>query len=298
MLVGAIEGGGTKFVCAVADESGTILARERIATTAPAPTLAEVVRTLKTFEAQLGQPLTAVGIACFGPLDLHTDSPTYGHVTATPKPGWSGADIVGPVRAAFPGIPVAFAIDVYGAAVGEQRWGAGQAWQTFVYITVGTGIGGGVMVNGGPIHGLLHSEIGHLPLTLHPDDPLQRGVCPFHPQCLEGLACGPSLQARWGVPGEHLPVDHPAWTIEAYYLAQACVALIYTLSPEGIILGGSVMHQQQLFPLIRRNVQQMMGGYMQHPRLEGDGFIVPPGLGDDAGVLGAVALGLDALERA
>ncbi|MBN2305764.1 MAG: ROK family protein, partial [Anaerolineae bacterium] len=188
---------------------------------------------------------------------------------------------------------------VNGAALGEQRWGAAQAWDTFVYFTVGTGIGGGGMAGGVMLHGLIHPEMGHILLPMRADDPLDRGVCPFHPNCLEGLASGPAIQARWGAPGQDLPPDHPAWDLEAHYLAHAAATLLTVLSPQGIILGGSVMHQRQVFPLVRAKTAALLNGYLVHPRLESlDDVIVPPGLGDDAGVKGALALALAAQERA
>jgi len=218
MLFGGIEGGGTKFVCAIGDENGQILARDRVATTDPASTLAQVVRYFKEQEAQFGEGLVAIGIGSFGPLDLNPSSETYGYITRTPKAGWSYADIVGPIRAAFPDLPTGFDTDVNTAALGEHRWGAAQDWQTFVYITVGTGIGGGGMLDGQTLHGLIHPEMGHVLLPIRDDDPLERGVCPFHDYCFEGLASGTSIKARWGQPGETLPPDHPAWELEALRL--------------------------------------------------------------------------------
>jgi fructokinase len=298
LLYGGIEGGGTKFVCAVSDESGQIIARDRFSTEEPAPTLARVVAYFKDYENQHGEKLAALGIASFGPVDLHPASAHYGYITRTPKAGWSYADVLGPVKRAFPGIPVGFNTDVNAAALSEHRWGAGQAWETFGYLTIGTGIGGGVIANGQLVRGLIHPETGHILLPKHPDDPLERGVCPFHPNCLEGLASGPSLKARWGVAGETLAPEHPAWKVEAYYLAQALTALLCLLSPEGIILGGSVMHQQQLFPMVRQQVKELLNEYLVHPRLETlEDVIVPPGLGDDAGVMGALALAMAAREK-
>jgi fructokinase len=183
-----------------------------------------------------------------------------------------------------------------GAALSEHP-GRSAGVGYFIYLTVGTGIGGGAMVGGQLVRGLIHPEMGHILLPVHLEDRLERGVCPFHPNCLEGLASGPSVKARWGVPGETLPPDHPAWTLEAYYLAHALVAMFCVLSPQGIVLGGSVMHQQQLFPMVRDQVRQLINGYLVHPRMENlDGTIVPPGLGDNAGVLGALALAVAAHE--
>lgn len=298
MLYGGIEGGGTKFVCAVGDSGGTPLAVERIPTTTPDQTISLATAFFKRQEVLLREPLAAIGIASFGPVDLHPGSPTYGYITTTPKPGWAFAPVAGPVQAAFPDIPVVFDTDVNGAALGEHRWGAAQGWETFIYLTVGTGIGGGAMVGGRLAHGLIHSEMGHVLLPVRADDPLARGVCPYHPNCLEGLASGTSLRERWQVPGETLPPDHLAWDLEAHYLALALVSMMCILSPEGIILGGSVMHQGHLFPMIRQKARDLLNGYLVHPRLETfEDVIVPPGLGDQAGVRGALALAQSGCEE-
>lgn len=294
MLYGAIEGGGTKFVCAVGDETGRLLARERFPTTTPLATLHLAINFFKNREIQRGEPLAGIGIGSFGPLDLNPASETYGHITRTPKAGWADADLVGTIRAAFPNIPVVLDTDVNGAALGEHCWGAAQAWDTFIYLTVGTGIGGGALVGGKLVHGLIHPEMGHILLPRRDDDPLEHGVCPFHSNCLEGLASGTALRIRWDVPGETLPPDHLAWDLEAHYLAMALAGFLCVLSPQGIILGGSVMHQQHLFPMIRRKLREMLNGYLVHTRLDTlDDFLVPPGLGDEAGVKGALALALD-----
>ncbi|NLF74771.1 MAG: ROK family protein, partial [Chloroflexi bacterium] len=250
MLLGGIEGGGTKFVCAVGDETGRIHQWVRIPTIDPAHTLDAAITFFKKQEVLRSEPLAAIGIGMFGPVDLNPASEHYGYITTTPKPGWAFTDVVGPVQKAFPDLPVGFDTDVNAAALGEQRWGAAQAWDTFIYMTVGTGIGGGGMLAGRMLHGLIHPEMGHVLLTIRAEDPLERGICPYHPNCLEGLACGPAIQARWDAPGESLAPDHPAWDLEAHYLALALVDFMVTLSPQGIILGGSVMHQGQLYPLV------------------------------------------------
>ncbi|MBN1563633.1 MAG: ROK family protein [Anaerolineae bacterium] len=294
---GGIEGGGTKFVCAVADDQGTILVRERFPTEDPASTIQRAIDFFTRYQTEQNITLAGIGIASFGPVDLNPASEHYGYITTTPKPGWQFADFAGRVQRAFPDIPVGFDTDVNGAALGEQRWGAAQAWDAFIYITVGTGIGGGAMVNGKPIHGLIHPEMGHILLPMRADDPLDRGVCPFHPNCLEGLAAGPAIAARWNAPGETLPADHPAWDLEAYYLAHAIEAMMCVLSPQGIILGGSVMHQQQLFPMVRQKVVDLLNDYLKHDRLKTfEDVIVPPGLGDNAGVMGAIVLAMNAAE--
>jgi fructokinase len=288
-VYGGIEAGGTKFVCAVGTGPDDLRALSEFHTTKPDETLG---RAIAWFEEQHArEPLTSLGIASFGPVDLDPESPSYGSITSTPKSGWAGTDVRGRIGSALR-IPVGFDTDVNGAALGEHRWGAAQDVSTFVYLTIGTGIGGGGLIRGMPIHGLVHPEMGHLriPHDLR-RDPFA-GTCPFHGDCLEGLAAGPALEARWGQPGETLPTDHPAWALEADYLALGVTNLILALSPQRVILGGGVMRQRHLFPLIRKRVQDLLAGYLQTPAvLENiDRYIAPPALGDQAGVLGAIAL--------
>lgn len=298
MYYGGIEAGGTKFVCAIANDQGEIVARDRFPTEEPQPTIQRAIDYLKNYESEHGESLAALGIASFGPVDLHPASEYYGYITTTPKPGWQFAEFYGRVQRAFADIPVGFDTDVNAAALAEHRWGAAQDWDTFIYITVGTGFGGGGMAGGQLLHGLIHPEMGHILMPMRDDDPLERGVCPFHPNCVEGLAAGPALEARWNTPGENLPADHPAWDLEAYYLAHAVEAMMCVLSPQGVILGGSVMHQQQLFPLVRQKVVELLNDYLKHDRLKTMAdVIVPPGLGDDAGVMGAIALAMAAREQ-
>ena len=289
-LYGGIEGGGTKFVCAVGTPGGEILAETRYPTTSPEETLARAVDFFRGEVQALG-PLAAIGIASFGPLDPRPGSASFGRILPTPKPGWTEADIVGPFRAAF-GVPVGFDTDVNGAALGESRWGAGRGCNPVLYITVGTGVGGGALVNGKLLHGLLHPEMGHIRLPHDKTrDPFE-GSCPFHGDCFEGLASGPAIERRWGQKAEALPPSHPAWDLEAEYIALALVSFICTLSPEKVIVGGGVAQQPQLLPLVRRKVGAILNGYIQSPAiLNGlDSYIVPPALGDRAGVLGAIAL--------
>jgi fructokinase len=217
-------------------------------------------------------------------------------VTKTPKPGWTDTDVVGPLRAAFD-VPVGFDTDVNGAALGEHLWGAAQDVDTFVYLTVGTGIGGGIVVSGRILHGLIHPEVGHVVMHRDPERDPFPGRCPFHGDCLEGLASGPAIGERWDRPANELGVDHPAWRLEAEYLAQACRNLVCTVSPQRIILGGGVMEQLQLFPLVRERTVELLNGYVQSPAIleRIEQFIVPPGLGNRAGVAGCVALGQQAL---
>jgi fructokinase len=287
-LLGGIEAGGTKFVCAVGTGPDDVRAETRFPTTTPEETIGQAIAFFK--EQAQKEPLAAIGIASFGPVDPNPASPTFGYVTTTPKPYWSQADLAGTISRAL-GVPVGFDTDVNGAALGEARWGAAQGLDTFIYLTIGTGLGGGGLVNGKLMHGLIHPEMGHVRLPRHPDDPYP-GACPFHGDCLEGMAAGPALQGRWGQRAETLPLDHPAWEIEAHYLAYGLVNFICTLSPQRIVLGGGVMDQAHLFPLVRRKTRELLNGYVQSPEIieRIDGYIVPPGLGNRAGVLGAIAL--------
>lgn len=288
-LFGGIEAGGTKFVCAVGTGPDDLHDEIRFPTTSPDETIG---RAIAYFQEQARRrPLAAIGIASFGPVDLDRSSPTYGYITATPKPGWAFADFAGRVQRSL-GVPVGFDTDVNGAALGEHRWGAAQGLDTFIYLTIGTGIGGGGMVGGRLMHGLVHPEMGHIRVPHdRTQDPFP-GRCPFHGDCLEGLACGPAMEDRWGQRAETLPPDHPAWDLEARYIALALNNFICTLSPQRIILGGGVMSQPQMFPLVRRYVQELLNNYVDSPAVrEGiDHYIVPPGLGSRAGVLGAIAL--------
>jgi fructokinase len=287
-LFGGIEAGGTKFVCAVGSGPDDLRNEIRFPTTTPEETIG---RAIEYFEEQTRQePLAAIGIAAFGPVDPNPNSPTYGYITTTPKPGWAQTDFAQVIGRAI-GVPVGFDTDVNGAALGEHRWGAAQGLDTFIYLTIGTGLGGGGMVQGNLMHGLIHPEMGHIRPQRHPDDDYP-GACPFHGDCLEGMAAGPALEGRWGQPGQTLPLDHPAWDIEAHYLAMGLVNFICTLSPQRIIMGGGVMDQAHMFPLIRQKVQEYLNGYVQSPVIleQIDSYIVPPGLGNKAGVLGAIAL--------
>jgi fructokinase len=293
-VLGGIEAGGTKFVCAVGTGPDEILAETEFSTTSPEETIG---RAIAFFEGQFN-PIDAIGIGSFGPVDPDPSSPTFGTITTTPKPGWQNVDVLGRVKAAL-SVPAAFDTDVNAAALGEHRWGAARGLDTFVYITVGTGIGGGAMVEGNLLHGVMHPEMGHLRIPHDRErDPFE-GTCPFHGDCLEGLASGPAIEARWGERGEALPEGHPAWPLEAHYLALGLVSIICILSPQRIILGGGVMERSFLFPMIRSEVQDLLNGYIEVPPIteEIDAYIVSPALGGRAGVLGAMALGMRALER-
>lgn len=286
-VYGGIEAGGTNFVCAVGEGPQAIRDETAFSTTTPAETIGQAIR----FFEDRSEPIAALGIGSFGPVDPDPASATYGMITTTPKPGWQNVDIRGRIASAL-GVPVGFDTDVNAAALGEQRWGAAQGIDTFVYLTVGTGIGGGAMVEGRLLHGLVHPEMGHVRIPHDLDrDPFE-GTCPFHGDCLEGLASGPAIKARWGTPGERLPEDHPAWPLEAHYLALGLMAIVCTLSPRRMILGGGVMKRSFLFPMIRSELQDLLNGYIQAAAITEsiDATVVPPALGDRAGVLGAIAL--------
>ena len=286
MTYGGIEAGGTKWVCAIGDGPADLRDTVTFPTTTPEETIARAAE----FFANNGA-IVAVGVGSFGPIDVRRSSSTWGRITTTPKPGWTDTDVVAPLSRAL-GVPVAFDTDVNAAALGEQRWGAAAGLETFCYITIGTGIGGGGMVNGRLMHGLLHPEFGHMRIPHDRErDPFD-GVCPYHGDCFEGLASGGSIRQRWGAPGDALTDNAEVWELEAGYIALGLVNVICTLSPERIVIGGGVMKQASLLPLVRREVQRLLAGYIDAPEL-GDGldqFIVAPALGDRAGVLGAIEL--------
>ncbi|MFC0332034.1 ROK family protein [Paenibacillus sepulcri] len=291
MRIGAIEAGGTKFVCGIGNEHGDVEDRVSFPTEQPEVTLANVINYFRDKQVE------AIGVGTFGPIDIDPSSPTYGHVTTTPKPGWGGYDFLGTLKKEFD-VPFGWDTDVNAAALGEATWGAAKGLDSCIYYTIGTGVGVGVYTEGRLVHGLVHPEGGHVLVRRHPEDAYE-GFCPYHGDCLEGMAAGPAIEKRWKVKASELPVDHPAWAMEAFYIGQAVAGAILLLSPKKIILGGGVMHQLQLFPLIYAEVQRNLNGYVNHPSVkEGIAeYIVPPGLGDNAGLCGSVALGLEALKR-
>lgn len=286
-LFGCIEAGGTKFVCGVGT-SPDDLQTTTVPTSSPAATIEKIVA---FFREKAGRGLSAVGVGAFGPVDLRPESPTFGFITSTPKAEWQQYDLAWTLYRAL-GVPIGFDTDVNAAAAGEARWGAGRGIPNFLYLTVGTGIGGGAMVNGEVIHGLLHPEMGHIRIPHDLASDPYPGACPYHQDCLEGLASGPAMQARWGVPAQHLPADHPGWTLEARYLALGLATWVCTLSPERILLGGGVIQQNRLFPMIRKELLRLLNGYVHARALleEIDSYVVPPQLGNRAGVLGAMVL--------
>jgi fructokinase len=289
-LYGAIEAGGTKFICMVGTGPADIVAEVRFPTTTPADTIRRAVEFLQPYATRGG--LAAVGIASFGPVDLDPCSSTYGYITTTPKPHWSGVDLCGPVREALQ-LPIAFDTDVNAAAFGEQFWIPERLQlDPFLYMTVGTGIGVGVVINGLPLHGLLHAEAGHFLLPHDVEADPFTGVCPYHGDCLEGLASGLAIKQRWQRTPEELPEGHPGWELEYHYLASALVNLIYAYSPRRIILGGGVSQHPGLHEAVRSRVRVFLRGYIRSPLLaEGiNEYICPPALGHRSGGLGAMAL--------
>ena len=283
---GGIETGGSKWQCAVGTGPDDLRAAETIRTTTPAETIG---RAVAFFERE--GPVEAIGIGSFGPIDQKLSSPTWGHITSTPKPGWAHTDVGRQIQRRL-SVPVAFDTDVNAAALGEHRWGACQGLETFCYITVGTGIGGGGMAGGKLLHGLLHPEFGHMRIPHDRDaDPFD-GVCPYHGDCWEGLASGLAIEARWGHPAASLDGDQAVWELEARYLALGLVSVLCVLSPERIVIGGGVAHHEGLLALVQRDVLTLMNGYLEASAVVDDiaGYITLPGLGMRAGVLGAIAL--------
>jgi fructokinase len=285
-LFGGMEGGGTKFVCAVGSGPDKIIDEIRFPTSTPDETLLQAIAFFKKFK------LSGIGLAPFGPLNLNPTSPAYGSITATPKPGWSGTNLMKPFQDAF-AIPLVCDLDVNAAAFGEYKWGPeNRGLESLVYFTIGTGIGAGIIINGKVVHGLTHPEAGHMHLPHdHKRDPFP-GTCPFHGDCFEGLASGPALALRWRKPAEKLPDNHPAWEQEATYIAYALVNFILTLSPQRIVLGGGVMEHLPLYPVIRGKVRRLLNGYISSTVFSGsmEEFIVRPALGKRSGVLGALAM--------
>jgi fructokinase len=283
---GGIETGGSKWECAVGGGPDDLRAVETIPTTTPAETIG---RAVAFFERE--GPVEAIGIGSFGPVDPKLSSPTWGYITTTPKPGWAYTDVGQEIRRRL-SVPVAFDTDVNAAALGEHRWGACQGLDTFCYITVGTGIGGGGMAGGKRLHGLLHPEFGHMRIPHDLDADPFPGVCPYHGDCWEGLASGRAIEARWGRPAASLDGDQAVWALEARYLALGLVSVMCVLSPERIVMGGGVAHHDGLLTLVQRDVLTLMNGYLEASAVSDDiaDYITLPGLGLRAGVLGAIAL--------
>lgn len=320
-LLGGIESGGTKIVCAVGLRPDRILERCQFPTTQdPDDAFQRAADFFSSRAEKYDQELSAIGIGSFGPCDPHPESATYGHVTSTPKPGWANTDVVGGLRKALSTtrtssvVPISFDTDVNAAALAESTYGAATDVASMVYLTVGTGIGGGAIVNGSVIHGLIHPEMGHIllpsadagpsrtdsrPLQPASADPRPdsgskdfEGICPFHGDCWEGLASGPAIEARWETAAVDLPVDHEAWNLEAQYLATGLHSLVCVLSPQRLVLGGGVGSAPHLLPLVRSKLQESLAGYIHDPAITGhmDSYLVGPTLGADSGVIGALLL--------
>ena len=289
-LFGGIEAGGTKFVCAVGTGPNDLRAEVRIPTTTPEETLPKVIDFFAKQQNKEGR-LAAIGIGAFGPVDVRPGSATFGWFLDTPKPGWQRIDFAGVVKREL-NVPVGFDTDVNAAALGEHAWGNAQGLDTFIYLTVGTGIGGGGMASGQLIHGLLHPEMGHILIPHDRSADPFLGICPFHQDCLEGLASGFAMEQRWGQKSSELPADHPAWALEADYLATGLANFTLMLSPERIILGGGVMEQTHLLERVRLQVQAKLNAYLAVPKITSkiEDYIVSPGLGNKSGIMGAFAL--------
>jgi fructokinase len=290
-LYGGIEAGGTKFVCAVASGPGQIVDEIRYMTTTPAETLGRAIQFFQPFVES--RQVRTIGVGAFGPLDSNPQSPTYGFVTATPKPGWSNTNVLGTLQQGLK-INIAFDMDVNTAALGEYLWGASKGCDPSLYLTIGTGIGGGYIVDGRPLIGLLSLEMGHVLIPHSRElDPFP-GNCPFHSDCFEGLASGPAIEKRLGVTGAIIPEEDAFWDIEADYIAAALMNYILTLSPKKIILGGGVMQREFLFPKVRYRVSELLNGYVSSKKIleEIEDYVVAPGLGNQSGSLGAIALAM------
>ena len=293
MRLGALEAGGTKMVCAIGDELGNVIERASFPTRMPEETMPDIINYFKDKEIE------ALGVSSFGPLNLNEDDPNYGDITTTPKPGWKDYPLLRELKNAL-NVPVGIDTDVNGAALSEALLGAGKGTDSLVYYTIGTGIGGGAVVEGKLLHGLVHPEMGHMMMRPCKDDPTPHGFCPYHDGCLEGMANGPAIEKRWGVSAKELPEDHIAWDVEAEYLAQMCANTTLILSPKKIVLGGGVMHQLHLFPKVRKRTLEILNGYVAHKAVleDIDNYIVPPALGDNAGAAGSLLLALEALKKA
>lgn len=284
MYIGGIEAGGTKVNCALGTMEGKIIDQVQFPTTTPQET------TAKMLEYFRGKEVAKIGVASFGPIDVNPSSATYGSILETPKKGWANYNLIEALKQEIK-VPLIFDTDVNGAALAEHLWGAAKDLSSCIYLTVGTGIGGGAYVDGKLIHGLLHPEMGHIYVRRHPNDDY-KGTCPFHHDCLEGLAAGPSVLNRLGVSGAEIAEDHEVWDYISYYLAQALLNYTMILSPEIILLGGGVMKQHHLFPKIRKEFEKLLGGYILRHPLPNDleSYIRFPELGDFAGLYGSLAL--------
>ncbi|HHD7697049.1 TPA: ROK family protein [Enterococcus faecium] len=290
MLYGAIEAGGTKFVCAVGTKDLEVIERIQIPTTTPIETMNNVIDFFKKHQEQLA----AIGIGSFGPIDIHPNSATYGYITSTPKKAWQNFDFIGYLNKNLKELPIVFTTDVNAAAYGEYVAGNGKGRSTIVYYTIGTGIGGGALQNGTFVEGFSHPEMGHMLVRRHPVDTF-KGVCPYHSDCLEGMASGPAIEQRTGMKGQELSVADPSWELEAYYIAQCVYNTTLLFSPDVIIFGGGVMKQAHLRERVQEALVGLMDHYVDYPAFEN--YVLPPKLGDDAGIIGCLALALEKSEK-
>jgi len=283
MIFGALEAGGTKMVCAIGDENGTILDQVSIPTLEPKDTIPKIISWFSD------KNIAALGIGAFGPVDVNPTSKKYGFILDTPKLAWKQFDLVGSIQKELK-VPIGLDTDVNGSCLGEMTFGCAKDLDCVVYLTIGTGIGAGIGINGKLLHGMLHPEAGHILMAPHPNDSYQ-GKCPYHGTCLEGMAAGPAIEERWGKKAYELVDRQEVWEIEAYYIAQALTNYILTLSPQKIILGGGVMHQEQLFPMVRKMVTKLLAGYLNTKELANmDEYIVPSSLQDNQGIMGCIQL--------
>lgn len=290
MMYGALEAGGTKMVCAIGDETGKIIERISIPTRTPEETIPEILNYFKN------KDIIALGIGAFGPVDVIKESVTYGHILDTPKLSWRNFDLVGTFEKEL-NIPIGLDTDVNASCLGEMTFGCGRGLDSVIYITIGTGVGVGVSINGKLLHGMLHPEAGHILSVPHPDDNY-KGKCPYHGTCFEGMAAGPAIEERWGKKAIDLVEQKEVWELEAYYIASALMTYILTYVPRKIILGGGVMHQKQLFPLVHKKVQELLNGYINTKELKDmENYIVPCSLNDDQGIMGCIQLAKLALEE-
>ncbi|MBQ2834251.1 MAG: ROK family protein [Clostridia bacterium] len=292
MLIAALEAGGDNMICSIGTLQGGVMQRAAIRTGEPDATLDEAAAFFSKFGVK------ALGVGAFGPLDLNPESATYGYITNTPKKDWAYYPLMPELKKRL-NIPMALDTAVNAAALGESAAGAGRGLRSMLYVSVGAGVGGGFVVDGRPLHGLVHPEMGHMPVAPLQDDPMPEGVCPYHPHCLEGMASGPAMEKRWGLSPQLMTQDHPAWALEAGYLAQLCANAIVMLSPERIVMGGSVMQNTQLFPLIRKKTLDLLGGYVCSGAMTPQGmeeYIAAPALGLNACVTGALLLGARAAQ--
>lgn len=285
MLYGGIEAGGTKFVCGISNEDLTIIKRVSFPTTTPQETLPKVIHFFQEYQAELA----GIGVGAFGPIDVNQDSATYGFITSTPKLAWQNFDFVGTLQKAL-AVPIAFITDVNSACYGEYIAGSGQKVKSLVYYTIGTGVGGGAVVDGKFLAGFSHPEMGHMLMQSHPADHFE-GNCPFHGNCLEGLASGPAIEKRLQAKAQTLAPTDPYWQIEADYIAQCVYNTTLMFAPDRIILGGGVMKQTQLLPLIKDAFLDKLKNYVAIPPI--DEYLKTPGLKDDAGLTGCLALARD-----